>query len=113
MRQVLGSKLIWLLLMGIALLLWWFNGGIHKLDVVKMSATGLGKEFLAGMKMQEYQFYPASNPKIHVGTSNLNIVFTVADEISTLAGGPQPPTDYAETVLSLVSCPDSRMPQTY
>ena len=103
LRQVFRSKPIWLFLMGMALLLWWFNGGSDKLDVVKLSATGLGKEFLEGMKMQEYQFYPASNPKIHASFSKYSTVDMIADETSILADGHQRRTDYAEMGLFLVS----------
>lgn len=65
-RYLLASKPIWLFLMTIALLLWWLNGGSEELDEVKLSAKGLGKDFLRDRRMQDFQFYPATNPKIHV-----------------------------------------------
>ncbi len=65
-RRTLSSRPIWLLLMVVALTLWWFNGGSSELDIVKLSATGLGNEFFQERRMQDYQFYPATNPKIHV-----------------------------------------------
>lgn len=68
-RRLLGGKPIWLVLMGLALVFWWFNGGSHELDVVKLSASGLGKELMRVRRMQDYQFYPASNPKIHVSVN--------------------------------------------
>ena len=49
-----------------ALTLWWFNGGSEELDVVKLGAAGLRKELLNERRMHDYQFYPATNPKIHV-----------------------------------------------
>ena len=52
--------------MAVALTLWWFNGGSEELDVVKLSAAGLGKEFLKERRMGDFQFLPATNPKIHV-----------------------------------------------
>ena len=103
LRQILNSKVIWLLLMGVALLLWWFNGGSRKLDVVKLNAAGLGKEFLEGMKMQEYQFYPASNPKIHVSCPDYPGIYPLSNENSTQADGHQRPIDYARTGPFLVS----------
>ena len=68
MRRIFRSKPIWLALMGFALMLWWFNGGSHDLDALKLSASELGKELMQGRRMQDYQFYPASNPKIHVSS---------------------------------------------
>lgn len=59
----------------VALALWWFNGGSEEMNVVKLGASGLGKDFLHERRMHDYQFYPATNPKIHVSqqydTSNL------------------------------------------
>ena len=65
-KRSLSSKPIWLFLMVIALTLWWYNGGSKELDLVKLSATGLGKELLRDRRMGGFQFLPASNPKIHV-----------------------------------------------
>ena len=33
---------------------------------MKLSAAGLGKEFLKERRMGDFQFFPATNPKIHV-----------------------------------------------
>ena len=65
-RRLLSSKPIWLTLLVAALTLWWFNGLSDEVDVVKLNAAGLGKELLQERRMQDYQFYPATNPKIHV-----------------------------------------------
>jgi hypothetical protein len=66
-RRTFASKPVWLLLMIAALFVWWFNGGGEELDLMKLGASDLGKELLSERKMHNYQFYPASNPKIHVG----------------------------------------------
>ncbi|CAF9923257.1 MAG: hypothetical protein ALECFALPRED_002342 [Alectoria fallacina] len=71
-KSLFASKPVWLLLMVVALALWWFNGGSEEMSVVKLGASGLGKEFLHQRKMHDYQFYPASNPKIHI-TQRWNI----------------------------------------
>lgn len=68
-KRTFASKPVWLLLMVAALFVWWFNGGSEELDLVKLGASGLGKEIMSERKMHDYQFYPASNPKIHVGCS--------------------------------------------
>lgn len=65
-KRLLSSKPIWLVLLAAALTVWWFNGGSQELDVVKLGATGLRKDFLNERKMHDFQFYPASNPKIRV-----------------------------------------------
>ena len=65
-KRVFSSKLVWLLLMFVAMTLWWFNGGSEELDVVKLGASDLGKEFLNERRMHNYHFYPATDPKIHV-----------------------------------------------
>jgi len=65
-RRALTSKLAWLLLMAFALTVWWFNGGSQDLDVMKLGASDLGKEFLRDRRMHNHQFFPATNPKIHV-----------------------------------------------
>ena len=65
-RYSLSSKPTWLFLMAVALMLWWFNGLSEELNVVKLNAAELGKGFMQERQMQDYQFFPASNPKIHV-----------------------------------------------
>jgi len=68
-RRTFASKPIWLLLMFAGLIVWWLNGGSEELDVVKLGASGFAKELMNQREMHDYQFYPASNPKIHVGCS--------------------------------------------
>ena len=65
-KRVLTSKPIWLVLFVAALTVWWFKWGSEELDIVKLGATHLGKGFLNERRMHDYQFYPATNPKIHV-----------------------------------------------
>ena len=72
-KRAFSSKPAWLLLMVAALLLWWFNGGSEELDVVKLSASGFGRELLNERRMHDYQFYPATNPKIHVSSFELDL----------------------------------------
>lgn len=65
-KRLFASKPVWLLLMAVALALWWFTGGSEEMSSVKFGASGLGKDFIQDMRMHDYQFYPATNPKIHV-----------------------------------------------
>ena len=100
-RRVLASKPILLVFMLIALSLWWFNGGSGELDIVKRGTAGLGKEFLYERRMHNYQFYPATNPKIHVCPAEflhpMRLIFA-----STRGVGLPPQIDYAGMGLSQV-----------
>lgn len=87
-KRTLSSKLVCLILMVAALTVWWFNGGSEELDVVKLGASGLGKEFLQERRMHDYQFFPATNPKVHVCIVD-NVCYTKLTVNSTLAGGRQ------------------------
>lgn len=69
-NRLVSSKPVWLLLMVVALALWWFNGGSEEMSVVKLGVSGLGKEFLHERRMHDYQFFPATNPTIHVSHSS-------------------------------------------
>ena len=67
-RRVFARKAVWFLFMVFAFALWWwFNGGSQEINVVSLGARSLGKELLYERRMHKYQFYPATNPKIHVG----------------------------------------------
>ena len=69
LKNLFASKPVWLFLMVVALALWWFNGGSEEINVVKLGASSFGRDFLHGRRMHDYQFYPATNPKIHVSWS--------------------------------------------
>ncbi|KAK3167644.1 hypothetical protein OEA41_010771 [Lepraria neglecta] len=82
-----------LFLMVIALTLWWFNEGSEELDFVKLGAAGLRKEFL-NKRIYDYQFDPATNPKIHI---HLWVYFDITIENTTslllaLRNAPEPET---------------------
>ena len=94
-RRILASKPIVLVFMLATLSLWWVNGGSKELDIVKHGTAGLGKEFLHERRMHNYQFYPATNPKIHVGlTEILHLIRLIL--ASTLGVGLPPQIDCAD-----------------
>lgn len=68
LRRLASSKPLWLILMIGALLLWWFNGWRDDLDIVKLGATSFGHDFFREGRIRNLQFFPASNPKIHVSS---------------------------------------------
>ena len=86
-KRAFASKPILLVLMVFALIIWWFNGGSAEIDVVKLSASGFGKEFLNERRMHDYQFYPATNPKIHVRSSIILLHSPRLNQFSMLGDG--------------------------
>ena len=81
-KRFFASKPVWLLLMVFALALWWFNGGSEEINVVKLGASSLGKDFLHERRMHDYQFYPATNPKIHVSRQqHTEVVLPLTDAV--------------------------------
>lgn len=61
-----SSRPLWFLLLLGALMIWWFNGGRDEMDLVRDGAAGLKREFFAEGRTRGMQFFPATNPKIHV-----------------------------------------------
>ena len=101
-RRVLSSKpLLFLLVLG-ALTFWWFHGGSNELDLVKLSASGLGREFFQDTRTQNLQFFPATNPKIHVRLSFMTYKIFLLSRSSTSAAGLLLRIDYARMALSQV-----------
>ena len=66
-KRVFTRKSLWLLPMVLVLLFWWFYGSSREINVVKLKANSLGKGLVQERRMHDYQFFPATNPKIHVG----------------------------------------------
>lgn len=64
--RVVSSKPVWFMLMLGALVLWWFNGGRDEMDLVRVGAAEFGRDFFQEQRTQGLQFFPATNPKIHV-----------------------------------------------
>lgn len=99
-RRVLTSKILWLVLLFGALTVWWRSGGADKLDIVKLSASELGRELFPESRTRDLQFFPATNSKIHV-LPLLPIVVRITCLMtnSMLAAGLRLPTDSARTAL--------------
>ena len=67
-KRALFGRALWLSLIFVGLVWWWVNGG-KELEKVKLRASGIGREILGGpfgRDTRDMQFFPASNPKIHV-----------------------------------------------
>ena len=68
-KRMLNSKPLWFLLALLTLTVWWFHGGSDELSMAKLDAKRLGKDLFPEGRTKNLQFFPASNPKIHVRSS--------------------------------------------
>ena len=85
-RRSLSSKPLWFLLVLSALTFWWFHGGSNELDLVKLSTSGLGRELFQDARTQDLQFFPATNPKIHVGVLPMSTMHLLIRSSTSVAG---------------------------
>lgn len=61
-------------------MLLWVNGGRDEMDLVRLGASEFGLGFFPEERTQGLQFFPATNPKIHVWRSSHGRVENIADE---------------------------------
>lgn len=91
-KRIFSSRTTWLLFIVVLTLLWWVNGGSEEFNAVKSGAAGLGRDIFQDGVVQNMQFFPPSNPKIHVSIPYLAAVLHADDE-STSADGQRRPTN--------------------
>jgi hypothetical protein len=103
-RRVLNSKIFWLALLLGALALWWTGGGADQLDIVKLSASELGRELFPEVRTRDLQFFPATSPKIHVLLILNCVLVSRLMMKSMLVAGQRLRTGFAEMVPFQVSC---------
>lgn len=65
-NRILSTRTTWFLVVVFLILLWWVNGGSEDFDAVKSGAAGLGRDIFQDGVVQNMQFFPPSNPRIHV-----------------------------------------------
>ena len=65
LKQLLSNRPLVLLLFLATLVVWLLNGGSKGLEIARLSASDLGREFLLKRRMQDYRFFPATDSKIH------------------------------------------------
>jgi len=65
-KRMLSSRPMWFLFALLVLALWWFHRRVQSPDVVQLKAHRLGKQYAYEGRTKNLQFFPASNPKIHV-----------------------------------------------
>jgi hypothetical protein len=66
LQYLLSKRPFWFVIVFLGLLWWWGNGGKEDLELVKVKSAGIKNELFAPQLTRGFQFYPASNPKIHV-----------------------------------------------
>ena len=98
-KRILSSKSIWFLLALVALTVWWFHGGRDEISTARLDAKRLRKDLFSEGWTKDLQFFPASNPKIHVRKLlSLDCVLELI-VCSTLGDGLQRRTGYARMGL--------------
>ncbi len=65
-KRLLSSRPLWFLFALLVLSLWWFHRRLQAPDVVQWKAHHLGKQHASEGRTKKLQFFPATNPKIHV-----------------------------------------------
>lgn len=65
-KRMLGSRPLWFLLALLALIGWWSSSRTRGADIVQLRANRWGKEHRSEGPTKDLQFFPATNPKIHV-----------------------------------------------
>ena len=112
-KRVLGSKAVWIVVTLLSLLWWWSNGGRGDLEAMKeamkVKSSGMGMDLLNSDITKGLQFFPASNPKIHVGYAPKLYRDSQLTSRSILADGRRHRTDYAKMEHSLVNTPEKRL----
>ena len=66
-KRMLSSRPLWFLFALLALTFWWVHGRTKASDVVQLNASRWEKEYSSEGRTKGLQFFPATNPKIHVG----------------------------------------------
>jgi hypothetical protein len=69
LQYLLSKRLAWFLIVFLGLMWWWGNGGKDDLEIVRVKSAGFKNELFASEITRDLQFFPASNPKIHVRSS--------------------------------------------
>lgn len=91
--HILSSRPLWFFLLFGALMIWWFHGGRDEMDLVRDGATKLSREFFSEERTRGLQFFPATNPKIHVSqvqplVSKENLLLLLKLNSMSVAGRP-------------------------
>jgi len=83
-RRLLSGRALLLGAVLFGLIYWWSNGGREDLEVAKLRSTSLKEELFAPDITKNLQFYPASNPKIHVRPLPMNTLHRIRDKLTRI-----------------------------
>jgi len=83
-RRLLSGRAFLLGAVIFGLIYWWSNGGREDLEVAKLRSNSLKEELFAPEITKNLQFYPASNPKIHVRPFPLDTTHRKHDKLNRL-----------------------------
>lgn len=72
LRRMLSSRPLWLLVVLALLTFWWVQGGRRSRGIVRLDEKRLAMELASEGRTKGLQFFPATNPKIHVSRSSAN-----------------------------------------
>lgn len=87
-RRAAKSKSFWLFLLFGIVTLWWFSGA-DELNSIRLNARKLGNGMFTEERTRGLQFFPATNPKIHVSFSLDHSKDNLLINDSTLVAGHQ------------------------
>ena len=65
-KRMLCSRPLWLLMVLALLTFWWVQGGRRSRGIVRLDEKRLSKALASEGRTKGLQFFPATNPKIHV-----------------------------------------------
>ena len=109
-RAVRRSRLLYILILVLLLIIWCSSWASEEIDAVVISAEELGRQFHNNGITRHLQFYPATNPKIHASLLTMFIDIAGLTIDSMLVAGPQLRTVCAWTGHSPVACLCSLLP---
>ncbi len=80
-RKVLSSRIFWIVLVLLGLVYSWTRGGWHDFDPAALRSTRIARGILGPDVTAGLQFFPANNPKIHVGDPFFTSCVDLADQL--------------------------------
>lgn len=89
-KRRLSSKPLWFFLALLGLLIWWSRGRWKTMDLVQLQTDHIGRDYIGEGPTKGLQFFPATNPKIHVGRHLLKRcgLYTLTVNSTLVAGQP-------------------------
>lgn len=74
LKRMFTSRPLWLLVILAMMTFWWFQGTSRNDNIVRLDEKRLSKDLSSDGRTKGLQFFPATNPKIHVSLDYANKV---------------------------------------